>query len=207
MDDAQLRPIREAQQLTQEYASYWQSRNGLGNVLGGVVGLVIYIANGVLGPGLLTAALTVGLTLLWLLGKELIRRWLYQPFGEVREIWAPSARRWHIAIVGLLAFLVLGMLIWGLIGGKFDDPRTWVAFLIYLATPAIAWRYLRTINEFLIGVPLLIACAYNTMGGALTFWDQPQVLLYALIMIAAGIAEHRQFQMLAAKLQARREAP
>jgi hypothetical protein len=71
---------------------------------------------------------------------------------------------------------VLGrVLIWGIIGGMFDNPRTWFAFLIYAAIPVIAWRYLRAINEFLIGVPLLIACAYNTMGGALGFWDQPQV--------------------------------
>jgi hypothetical protein len=205
VNDTKLRSIRAAQQLTQEYASYSQSRNGLGNVLGGVAGLAIYVANGLLGPGLLTAAITIGLTLLWLIGKELIRRRLYRPFGEAREIWAPTARRWHIAIVTILASLILGMLIWGIISGRFADARMWPAFLIYALIPAIAWRYLRTINEFLIGVPLLIACAYTSIGGAFGFWDQLQIPLYAAVMIAVGIAEHRQFRVIAARLRAQRE--
>ena len=204
MNDMQLRSIRAAQQLTQEYASYSQSRNGLGNVLGGVAGLVIYVANGLLGPGLPTAAITIGLTVLWLIGKEVIRRRLYRSFGEAREIWAPTARTWHIAIVILLAGLIFGMLIWGIFSGRFANVRMWPAFLIYAAIPVISWRYLRSINEFLIGVPLLIACAYTSMGGAGGFWDQLQIPLYAAVMIAIGIAEHRQFQVLAARLRAQR---
>jgi hypothetical protein len=205
MDETQMRSIQEAQQLTQEYSSYSQSRNGLGNVLGGSVGLGIYLVNGLLGPGLLTATLTIGAVVLWLIGKELIRRRLYQSFGEAREIWSPTARRWHIAIVAILALLVIVILSWSIVDGRFYEPRNWPGLLIYAAMPVIAWRYLRTITEFLIGVPLLIACAYTSMGGAFGFWDQLQIPIYAAVMIAIGIAEHRQFRVIAARLRAQRE--
>ena len=85
--------------------------------------------------------------------------------------------------------------------GRFADVGMWPAVPIYTAIPTIAWRYCRTVNEFLIGVPLLIFCGYISMGGACGFWDQLQHRLYAAVVIAIGIVEHRPFQALAAKLR------
>src|SRR5579864_4476036 len=93
------------QQLTQEYASFSQSRSGLGNVLGGVAGLIVSIAIALRWHGPVVAALTVGVTVAWLVGKEIIRRRFYRPFGEAREIWPASQRREHV--VGVSVFVVV----------------------------------------------------------------------------------------------------
>jgi hypothetical protein len=100
--------LERVQQLTQDYASYSQSRNGLGKVLGGVVGLIVALANGLIGPGWLTASLTIGLTIAWLISKEVIRRHFYQRFGEARERWVNDARRMHIGQVAFVLLVAVG---------------------------------------------------------------------------------------------------
>jgi len=70
--------IAALQRLTREYASFSRSRSGLGNVLGGVCSLLAFAADWALGTSSLAAAITVSLTLMWLVGKEIIRRRIYQ---------------------------------------------------------------------------------------------------------------------------------
>src|SRR5437588_7925306 len=94
MTGTSARSIAELQQVTQEYASYSQSRGGLGNVLGGVVGLISFAALSLLG-GVVLAVLSVGLTVTWLVGKEIIRHRLYRIFGDAQEMWSASQRRGH----------------------------------------------------------------------------------------------------------------
>src|SRR5438270_329130 len=111
MIETSARSIADLQQVTREYASFSRSRGGLGNVLGGVVGLISFAALWLLG-GIVLAALSVGLTLAWLVGKEIIRHQVYRPFGDVRELWSASQRRGHAIAaiasgVGLVALAVL----------------------------------------------------------------------------------------------------
>jgi hypothetical protein len=87
--------IANLQRLSQGYASFSRSRGGLGNVLGGVVGLVVFGTVWLLGGTIGSAIITVGLTLVWLVGKEVIRRRLYRPIGQAREVWTGTARRTH----------------------------------------------------------------------------------------------------------------
>ncbi|QBD76866.1 hypothetical protein EPA93_12970 [Ktedonosporobacter rubrisoli] len=202
MESYSLRSLKEVQQLTQEYASYSQSKGGLGHVLGGVVGLAIYLLNGLVGPGLLTAILTIALTLSWLFGKEILRRLLYRKFGQAQEIWTAEARKWHR---GTIIFIILIFAIVGIVYiwlSRMSKPSDWLYMLFVVAMPLIAWRYLRTWEEFSVGIFLLCACAVTGGGGAYGLLDGPWVAGIALIMIFKGFREHSKFRALAARLQA-----
>jgi hypothetical protein len=206
MTETYARSIAEMQQLTQEYASFSQSRSGLGNVLGGAAGLIAFAVMWLLGHGVAAAALTVAATVTWLVGKEIIRTRLYRPFGDAREIWPASQRREHIVAVAIVAVVLAALAVLIILHLLFDKPE-WSKGLPYLVfclvTPLIAWRYLRTINEFMVGVFLLMACAITSAGFVPDLVLFTAILpLYSVLLIGLGLKEHRQFQALAARLSA-----
>jgi hypothetical protein len=152
-----------------------------------------------LGAGPLTAAITVGLTALWLIGKEVLRQRLYRSFGEAREIWSAEQRRGHLRTVG---FMTIALAIFAviLVVHALQQGLSWPVFP-YLAfcfiAPAIVWRWLRTTNELLVGFYLLFDCAITCAGFVPDrLFLLALIPLYAILMILAGIQEHRQFQAL-----------
>jgi hypothetical protein len=208
MTETSARSIHELQQVTQEYASFSQSRGGLGNVLGGMVGLMSFAALWLLG-GIALAALSVGLTLTWLVGKEIIRHRVYRPFGDAQEIWSVSQRRGHAiaAIASGLGLVVLAVLPVGdtqLTTSLWSIPLPYL--IVCLAAPWIVWRYLRTSNEILVGFYLLFLSAV-----AVSSWTPNHILFtvilpsYSVILIVLGVKEHLQFGKLAARLRVRHE--
>lgn len=210
MTETYTRSIAEMQQLTHEYASFSQSRSGLGNVLGGAAGLIAFAAIWLLGHGLLAAALVIGATALWLVGKEIIRSRLYRPFGNACETWPPNQRRGHVATVALIA-AVLAAFMGVILARTLSGVTPWSIGLPYLifcvVTPWVAWRYLRTINEFMVGFYLLFASAIVGAGFSPSLLLFGAIVpLYSLMLIALGLKEHRQFQQLAGRLRARQEA-
>jgi len=204
MNHTDLRSIEEVQQLTQEYASYSRSRNGLGNVLGGGAGLAICLANGLFGPGMLTTIFTIGLTVVWLVGKEVMRKWLYRRFGEAQEVWPKKARRWHIGLVISLTLIIGGVCIAFIVLGGLTRPQGWLYLFFAVVMPCIAWRYLRTSAEFIVGVFLLCACAVTSVGSAYGLAFSWWAALASLLMLLSGIYEHRKFLRLVVHLQAQR---
>lgn len=207
MTETHTRSIVEMQQLTQEYASFSQSRGGLGNVLGGLAGVIVFAAMWILGRGIVTAVLTMGLTVLWLSGKEIIRWRLYQAFGDAREVWPTIQRRTHMIVVAILTVILVGGGVVILVRAlALTTPwRIAVPYLIFcLATPWIAWRYLRTVNELMVGFYLLFASAVTSAGFVPDRLVFAAILpLYSLTLIVLGVKEHRQFQELVARLRAR----
>jgi hypothetical protein len=199
------------QTWTREYASFSQSRSGLAHLLGATAAIVVWLANGLLGAGPLTIALTIGATLTWLVGKEIIRRRLYQPFGEAREAWQPAARRSHVRVVVIATAILLlvftgvaGAELWRVAHGAAPNLQI-LAYLSFVAvTPWIAWRFLRTPHEFVVGVLLLCACAVTSAGQAYPLWGVLLLLpVTAIPMAIGGVQEHRQFRRLVAQLRAR----
>ncbi len=195
--------IVEVQGLTREYASYSRSRGGLANVLGGVVGLVVFGAIWLFGGNPATAALTAGLTIVWLIGKEVIRRRLYRGFGEAREVWTGSSRNTHrfTALILTVALLVCAALL--VATGWATKPVAWPYLVGCLVTPWILWRYLYTIHETMIGFGLLFMCAITASGHTPALLGLAFVPAYAAAMIPLGLAEHRQFRALQTRLHAR----
>jgi hypothetical protein len=210
MTETSRRSIGEIQQVTQEYASFSQSRSGLGNVLGGVAGLVAFAAMWLLGQGIVTAVLTAGATVAWLVGKEIIRTRLYRPFGDARETWPAGQRRAHLISVAIVA-AVLAVFAVLIVVHALLTNTSWsivLPYLVYCAvTPWIAWRYLRTTNEFMVGLFLLLASAITSAGFVPDRLLFTAILpLYSVALIVFGLKEHRQFQALAARLRAQRGA-
>ncbi len=206
MPDAQLRRLQAAQELTAEYASYAQRRSGLGHVLGGVAGLSAYLVGLLYGPGAATAAVTIGATIAWLIGKELLRRQVYQAFGTAREPWPRPERRLQIGLTAFLALVALGVLAALVLDGRAADPSRWPYMLFVALTPLVAWRLLRTPGEFIVGVFLLCACAVTSAGGAYSL-DGTGLLFISVPIAAAalvilGVREHRQFLALRDRLRA-----
>jgi hypothetical protein len=212
MENAQLRQAEQVQRLAEEYAHYSASKNGLGNVLGGIAGIAIYLINGLLGRSLWTTILTIGITITWLGGKEILRARLYQTFGRVKAISTRYTRAFLSWITGLsiLAALSIWILAWIAFlnpGLSIGPIRLVLALLCAASLPWLGWRYLRTLDEFIIGFFLLICCAITSLGSAMvppgiegwlgTLW----VPLYALILIRRGIIEHRAFPHLARAFQ------
>ncbi len=205
MMEAPTRSLTEIQDLTQQYASFSQSRNGLGNVAGGIAGLIISGAILLLGRGLPIAVLTVGLTIAWLVGKEALRRRLYRAFGEASETWPNDRRRiFNICIAVLGAICAAFFVVVAVRVATAASPWSiGVPYMVFCAiTPWIAWRYLRTVNEFMVGFYLLFASAVACAGFVPDRFVTLAILpVYSLVMIAAGWQEHRQFQALASRLR------
>ncbi len=197
--------ITEMQRLTQEYASFSRRRSGLANVLGGVAGLISFLAAWLIGRGVLTALITLGLTITWLVGKEVIRRHLYRPFGEASEAWPAAERRTHIFTVGFVSLVLAGGAVVFIVHmiqqpGQFWAPLAYLVFC--LVTPWILWRYLRTVNEFMVGFYLLFDSAITCAGFVPNLLINASVLpLFSLLLIGLGWSEHRQFQALAARVR------
>ncbi len=199
--------IAEMQGLTREYASYSRSRGGLANVLGGVIGLVIFGAVWIFGGTPATAALTVGLTSVWLVGKDIIRRRLYRGFGEAREGWADQSRRTHQALMWIFTPLLLAFAVWIVAAGWLSRPAVSLPYLVFcLATPLITWRLLYTLNDITIGFGLLFMSAVTASGHTPALLGLAFVPVYAAVLIPLGLTEHRQFKGLRTRLQGRRGA-
>lgn len=195
--------VADLQHLTRDYASFSRSRGGLGNVLGGIIGLVVFGGVWLLGPGLPAAVLTVGLTLVWLVGKEFIRRGRYRRFREAHEAWSGTARQTHRLAMLLLTPLLLAFAVWITAAGQLTAPVAWPYLIFCFATPWILWRYLYALNEIMIGCGLLFLCAITASGHMPFLLGLTIVPAYSLAMIPLGLAEHRQFRALEVRLRAR----
>jgi hypothetical protein len=125
-------PITELQQMTREYASFARSRAGLGNVLGGIVGVVVFGIVLIFGHDTVVA---ITLTFVWLLGRDLVRRWLYQPFGPAREQWDGAQRRTHLVMTGSFTISLLAFAVLIVAGGWLTKPVGWVYLVFCLLTP------------------------------------------------------------------------
>ena len=198
-----MRSLDDIQQFTRDYASFDRRRSGLGNVLGGAVGVAVYAASAVPAHGPLMAALAVGLTVVWLVGRELIRRRVYRCLGDAREPWPAEERRRHRIFVTILALTLTAFATFLVVAKGFSDP-TIVPYLIFCAiTPPLVWRYLRTQTEALVGIYLLFICAICLSGHSPALLALASLPAEAAALLALGAQEHRQFRALIARLDAR----
>jgi hypothetical protein len=157
--------IADLQRLTREYASFSRSRGGLGNVLGDVVGLVVFGAVWLLGGSLAAAVIAVGLNFLWLVGKEVIRQHLYLRFGRARELWTGKPRREHQLATLIITLFLLAFAV-EIVAGGWLGKLAWPYLVFCLLMPWIVWRYLHTGHEIAIGVGLLFMCAVTASSHA-----------------------------------------
>jgi hypothetical protein len=218
LDTATLETIKRRQRLSEEYASYSQTRGGLSKVLGGVVGTLVILTGTLLGGGVVTAFVTIIGTLVWLIGKEVIRTRFYRPFGEAQEEWSPEKRREQRYLAIFLAGVSIFVFAAYIVSGHILNPQTW-SYLFFAALIApVTWRFFRTPAEGSVGIFLMAACAVHSVGGAYSLFYRNNMdnilldvgmmaatwtpLLFAGVLVLQGIAEHRRFRALASELGA-----
>ena len=196
------------QRLTAEYARYATNAAGLGIVAGGALALAAYIAHGwapLSGWGRALLALS---PVVWIVVKELLRRRLYQRYGRVRPAAERGEERWHrfrtlfVAGVSVLVLVTVAPRLWS------EPARLWPT-LLYLtfvaALPALVWWFMRSSEEFIIGVFLVCQAAVASGGGHYAPSAANAVfLLAAAVGIGVGLSQHRAFRRLERELAALR---
>ncbi len=215
-------PANELEALTRAYARYSRSAGGLGSVLGGTLCLASYFSGALLPLSPIVRAVLIVLPFAWLGAKLWLTRHYYQRFGRVEEQEKRHERLTYWFCVAVSVLVVLGITVVSLIGVFRHPGEAPAGLAAYLAMvwllPLAAWRWMRSAMDFIIGVFLICQAALACVGQAypmigLTHEAETTKLsliavmfpLVGIVMIAAGIGEHRRFQSIRARLEALRQ--
>ncbi len=188
-----LPDLDRVQALTQDYARYSRSAGGLLTALAGLAALLAY--------GLGSRALLVTLPLAWLAAKV----WLgsrYQPFGRVEERPSPLQRWTHVLSCAVLALAGAAILVLALrrLGPAGLNPRV-VGYLAFVgALPIVAWFWLRSTWDFILGVYLFCQAALAA-GGAPPQAGPWPLPFFGALAVLVGIVEHLRFRRLRVQIQ------
>lgn len=201
-------PPERLQELTREYARYAHSAGGLSAVIGGAFCLVSWLAGGLLPMSAALRIALIALPVVWLACKHGLARHYYQRYGRVEALATSSERRMRAAMVACIAAIGF-VVVAGYVGGGMPgadaswDLRSVGYVALLLCMPAVAWYWLRTPMDLAVGVFLLCQAALAFTGRSYALWSSAAVFpVAALLLIAAGIREHRRFVALQAEIRA-----
>ncbi|MHB8595779.1 MAG: hypothetical protein ACYDER_03100 [Ktedonobacteraceae bacterium] len=204
MEESVFHIIEEMQRLTHDYANYARRRSGLGNVLGGMITLVVAILILLIKPDILIALVASGFTLVWLIGKELLRTFLYTPLGKATERWSAPMQWFHLLRMCLSILLLGGLSVSVVVHQHLAFQQWWPLLIFLLVIPWIVWRYLRSSMEYLLGLFLLLASVFasiDRIGDVRSYLFV--ALLLALLAILLGLDEHLRFRLLVGEILVR----
>jgi cell shape-determining protein MreD len=197
----------ELRDLTRRYARFSRSAAGLGSVVGGVFVLVAYFVGALAPLTVWIRAVLVALPFVWLVVREVLRRHLYQRHGRVAEIVQARNRRWHYVFTGFTGLVSTGILVWiatDLLSGRPVPEPGWLALAGYIAfvaaLPFLVLFFLWTPLEYIIGIFLIAQAAVVVAGGHYVLGQQIQAPVAAVVLIALGLAQHREFRLLEHRL-------
>lgn len=214
----------ELEALTRAYSRYSRSAGGLGSVLGGILCLIAYFVGALLPLTPAVRIALIAMPFVWFAAKSWLTRHYYQRFGRVEEQENPNERlvhRWSLIATILVAAIITAVDVTGIFRHTGTLSAGLVGYLLMLwLLPLAAWRWMRSALDFIIGVFLIcqaaLACvdqAYPMIGlahgaeAAKLSLIAVMFPLVALVMIGAGIAEHRRFHAIRARLEALRHSP
>ena len=198
-----LSELERRRELTRRYARYERHAAGAGNILGGALGIVVYLCSALLPLRGLARLLLCAAPLVWIVAKEALRRRFYQRFGRVSEPPSPAQRRWHLGLTGFVTVLSVSIVGRLLVSGRLAHPEPVAGYLAFVvAMPVITWLFLPTTEEFLVGILLLCQSAVLAAGAHYTLSSQPYAIGFALLAILAGWKQHRDFVVLQRELSA-----
>ena len=198
--------------LTERYARYSRGAGGLSLVIGGVLLTASFFASAYLELSLALRVLLVAFPAIWLLSKELLRRFYYQRGGAVLQQVSPALRRkrWWMSlylflVCGFIAAMVLTVSVVVLLEDGSLPPPELVAYIaLIVATPFAARRWFWSTGDFLVGTLLFTQAALVAGGVSHT---GPWWVLYAtgcaVFAIGTGVVEHRAYLKIRASLDGR----
>jgi hypothetical protein len=191
--------------LAGRYASYSRSAGGLSTVIGGGLLLLVFAMNAwmELQPGLRIWLATA--PVLWLVAKEVLRRAYYQRAGTALQSPSATQRRWRfwaVVYLAVMAALINAGFLYAAITGGSLAPGQIVGYVVMVALlPLVAWRWVWSVSDFLVGVLLFCQAAVVLGGGQYPPVWMVYVGAVSLLVIGIGLHEHRDY------LQLRRELP
>ena len=198
--------------LTERYARYSRGAGGLSLVIGGVLLTASFFASAYLELTLALRVLLVAFPAIWLLSKELLRRFYYQREGVVLQQVSPALRRkrWWLSlylflIAGFIAVIALAAFAKGLLQEGALPPAELVAYLaLVVAIPFAARRWFWSASDFLVGILLFMQAALVAGGGGYTgSWWVLYATCCAVFAIGTGVVEHRAYLRIRASLDGR----
>lgn len=197
----------ELESITRDYARYAESAGGLAAVAGGTLCLLSFALGAALAPTLALRLTLMAIPVIWLVLKQIIANRYYQRLGRAVEMLDRGRVLTRRALIaGTAALIVIIML-----GVLLDDesvplPKTTLEAGLYLAIlvaiPLIAWRWLRTPIELVVGTFLLCQAALAGKGGSYPLWSTALIFLPAgVMMIASGVRDHQRFRVLQKRIR------
>lgn len=213
--------LHELESVTSDYARYSRSAGGLASVLGGAFCIASYLCGTLLQLTMPVRVALISFPIIWVLAKIVLTRHYYQRYGRVEESESAAERWTHRACLATSALVALAITIvvanQALTRQAMPAPSVIGYLALVVALPVVTWLWLRSAMDFIVGVFLFCQGALAFGGRAypgidimhLTqstsmSWLALTYPLLALALIAAGFAQHRQFQSLRARLEALR---
>lgn len=190
--------------LAGRYARYSLSAGGLSSVFGGVLLLVVFAMNAWVDLQWSQRIWLATAPLLWLIAKELLRRAYYQRDGTAIQRPSAKHRRWHFWAVVYLAVMAAlinaGFLYGATQGGYLHTPQTVGYVLIIASLPLVAWRWMWSVSDFLVGVLLLCQSAVVLVGSNYPPIWMIYIVAISVLVIGVGVREHREYLQLRSEL-------
>jgi hypothetical protein len=193
--------LEELQALTREYAMYSRSAAGLGNALGGIIGIGIGLIAAFADPPLWVRALLTLALPIWFFSKAWLRTHHYQRRGAALESLdktAANMERFSQGALGGIAVVMLVVCLFLVI----TNPAKIASLpalnkLALVASPLFGLLLCRRINtlvEMLVAMNLMVQTVILSSGSALTWRDQGTMFVWAGCMILIGAVEHFRFR-------------
>lgn len=198
MNQAHIEFTKERDALTRQLQRFAVFSGGFGNILAGVTFAAINGLAVVLHPGLLATILTWNLAVLWVVGKEIIRHWVYRLKGSPPKKRPLGVRVWHGILVALFALLVLLRWTADILTQTLSFQEI-LHLILITAIPIILGVFCRSPHEVIISLFLLAACSATNFGQQAVFFQQFHYgfPVMGLLLIGLGYLEHQEFGWLA----------
>ena len=194
-------------ELTRRYSRYSASAGGLSSVLGGALVLATYFIGALAAPASSGARLALASApIVWIVAKELLRRFYYQRLGKVDEVRTVAERRWHLVFT-LFSAVISAVVVAGVMAAARNNPSTLadpgvVGYLLFVAAmPLLVWLYMKTPLDFIAGIFLIAQAAVILAGGHYELGSQLQAPIAAVVLILYGLRQHLDFRSLQRELR------
>jgi hypothetical protein len=204
--------LDEAKRITSDYAAYARDASGLGNVVGA---LLVFASAAVPNSALAHwwIRILLGTTpFIWVLIKEQLRSRYYQQFGQIEPKSGVGERVYVILALSFSTFLSLISIVVLLLDAFISQaskatPSLVLSVLILIGIPFLAYRFMRGKYELITGV-FLISQSVSMLNADTAFvflrslLGMPAIFV-GIVMLFAGIDQHRRFLKLKTAMVAR----
>jgi len=193
-------------EVTRQYSRFSRNAAGMGNVIGGILALAAWWIWAHMQDSILRRVALIAIPIIWVAAREWLRHRYYQRYGKVAGLGDRTEMLWRIALTSLTALVcatILGFSVYFATAKPYPDysalPVIWM--IIIVAMPFAVWFFFNGAVELIVGVSLLYYAAEGIAGTTPRGAADSTVILFAFLLILAGIREHQLYRKLQTKLE------